>query len=115
MTKAQKLADAQAHARRAQRDALAAQVRLAIVQDKITAHETTEARRQRILVQTAVERMVKSGALRPGDHAGQFDMTRQLLADPSGLIPLALTKKIFKAGPTQRKTNGRNFYESRIK
>jgi len=95
MSDAEQISEAKAHARRAERAAFDAKIRLAIVQDKITAHETTEARRQRILVQTAVERMVKSGALRPGDHAGQFDMTAQLLSDPSGLIPLALTKRIF--------------------
>ncbi len=103
MTKAPKLAEAKAHVRRAERAALDAKIRLAIVQDKITVLETAEARRQRILVQTTVDRMVKSGALRPDDHAGQFDMTAQLLSDPSELIPLALTKKIFKAGPAQRK------------
>jgi rhamnose utilization protein RhaD (predicted bifunctional aldolase and dehydrogenase) len=105
MTKAQKLADAKAETRRAERAALDAKIRLAIVREKLDAHETAEARRQRVLVQTAVERMVKAGALRPDDHAGQFDMTAQLLSDPSGLIPLALTKKIFRAG-TISKTSG---------
>jgi hypothetical protein len=96
MTKAQKLADAQAHARRAQRDALAAQVRLAIVQDKITVLETAEARRQRVLVQTAVQKLIANGAVHPADNAGQFDLTRQFIADPS-LIPLALQRRIHRA------------------
>jgi hypothetical protein len=93
MTKAQKLADAQAHARRAERAALVAQIRLAVIQDKIIAHETAEAHRQRILIQTAVKRMVKSG-----DYSGEFTLTAQFIADPS-LIPLALTKKIFRVRP----------------
>ncbi|MGB7747605.1 MAG: hypothetical protein WBN75_09995 [Verrucomicrobiia bacterium] len=101
MNDAQKLAAAKACTRLAEANALEAKIRLAIVHDKIAAHETAEARRQRILIQTAVERMVKSGALRPDDHAGQFDMTAQLLSDPSGLIPLALTKTIFRAGSSR--------------
>jgi hypothetical protein len=70
-----------------------------VVREKLSALKTAEARRQRILIQTAVERMVKAGAIRADDHAGQVDMTAQLLNDPSGLIPLALTKRIFRAGP----------------
>jgi hypothetical protein len=31
------------------------------------------------------------------DHFGQFSMTEQLLGDPA-LIPLALLKKVFRAG-----------------
>jgi hypothetical protein len=49
--------------------------------------------------------MVKAGALRPDDHAGQFDMTAQLLSDPSGLIPLALTKQFYRAGTTKNEGN----------
>ena len=96
MSDDEQIAEAKAHARRAERAALEAQIRLAIVQDKITVLETAEARRQRVLVQTAVEKLVKADALRPDDHAGQFDMTAQLLSDPAGLIPLALTKRIFR-------------------
>lgn len=103
MTKARQLAAAKAEARRSERDALDAKIRLAIVQDKITSYEMAEARRQCVLVQTAIERMVKAGALRPDDHAGQFDMTAQLLGDSSGLIPLALAKWIFRAVAAQLK------------
>jgi hypothetical protein len=91
MTKAQKLAAAKAEARRAERAALDAKIRLAIVREKLDAHETAEARRQRILIQAVVKRMVKSG-----DYAGEFTLTAQFIADPA-LIPLALTKKIFRA------------------
>jgi rhamnose utilization protein RhaD (predicted bifunctional aldolase and dehydrogenase) len=96
MTKAQKLAEAKAHVRRAERAALVAQVRLAVIQDKIAVLESAEARRQRVLVQTAIEQMVKSGALRPDDHAGQFDLTAQFLSDPA-LITLALQRRVFRA------------------
>lgn len=98
MTKAKQLAEAKAHARRAELDALVAKVQLAIVEDKIIQRETAAARRQRILIQTAVERMVKSGAIHPADHFGQFRMTEQLIENPS-LVPLALTKTIFRARP----------------
>jgi hypothetical protein len=105
MSDAQKLAEAKAYTRRAQRDAFTAQIRLAVITDKLAAAETIEAKRQKVLVQSAVERMVKAGALRPDDHAGQFDMTAQLLSDPSGLIPLALTKQFYRAGTTKNEGN----------
>jgi rhamnose utilization protein RhaD (predicted bifunctional aldolase and dehydrogenase) len=98
MSDAEQIAEAKACTRRARRAALEAQIWLAIVQDKITVLETAEARRQRVLVQTAVEQMVKAGALQPDDHAGQFRMTEQFIKDPSVLIPLALTKRIYRAG-----------------
>jgi hypothetical protein len=96
MTEAEEIADAQAHARRAERDAIAAQVRLDIINARIAAHETAEARRQRILIQAAVDRMVKSGTIHPADHFGQFRMTEQFIKNPS-LIPLALTPTVIRA------------------
>jgi hypothetical protein len=93
MSDAEQIAEAKAQARRAERAALDAKIRLAIVQDKITVLESAEARRQRILIQTVVKRMVKTG-----DYAGEFTLTEQFIADPA-LIPLALTKKIFRARP----------------
>ena len=99
MTNAQKsLAAAKAETRRAERAAIVAQVRLDIINEKIVMRETAEARRQRILIQTAVERMVKSGAIHPTDHFGKFSMTEQFIKNPS-LIPLALTRTIFRARP----------------
>ena len=95
MTNAQKLAEAEANTRRAERAALDAIIRLAIVNDKIAAHEKAEAKHQRALVQSAVAKLVQSGAIRPDDFAGQFDMTEQFLSDPS-LIPLALTPRVFR-------------------
>jgi hypothetical protein len=91
MTKAQKLAAAKAEARRYELAALDARIDRAILCDKIAVLESAEARRQRILIQTAVKRMVKSG-----DYAGEFTLTAQFIADPA-LIPLALTKRIFRA------------------
>jgi hypothetical protein len=96
MTKAQKLAEAEACTRRAQRDAFTAQIRLAVVTEKLLAAETAEAKRQRALVESAIKRMVKNGAIRSGDYAGEFTLTAQFIADPT-LIPLALTKTIFRA------------------
>jgi rhamnose utilization protein RhaD (predicted bifunctional aldolase and dehydrogenase) len=98
MSAAEQIAEAKAEARRAERAALDAKIRLAIVQDKITAHETAEARRQKVLIQSAVKKMVATGAVHAGDHYGQFRMLEQLARDPS-LVTLALTKKIFRAEP----------------
>jgi rhamnose utilization protein RhaD (predicted bifunctional aldolase and dehydrogenase) len=95
MSNAQKLSEAEAETRRAERAALDAKIRLAVTEDKIAAHERAEAKHQRALVQSAVQQMVKSGAIRPDDHAAQLDMAGQLLCDPS-LIPLALTPRIFR-------------------
>ena len=105
MTKAQILAEVKAETRRAERGLIAAQVRLDIINEKIAAHETAEAHRQRILIQAAVDRMVKSGTIHPGDHFGQFRMTEQFIKNPA-LIPLALTKTIYRARPAvNQKTN----------
>jgi hypothetical protein len=97
MTESEQIADAQAQGRRAEREAIAAQVRLDFLNEKIASHEKAEARHQRVLVQTAVERMVKSGAIHPADHFGQFRMTEQFIENPA-LIPLALMKTAFRTG-----------------
>jgi rhamnose utilization protein RhaD (predicted bifunctional aldolase and dehydrogenase) len=95
MTNAKQLAEAEAQTRRAERAAMNAEIRLAIVDDKIAAHERAEAKHQRALVQSALEQMVKSGAIRADDHAAQLHMAGQLITDPS-LIPLSLTPRIFR-------------------
>ncbi len=102
MKHAEKLAEAVAERKQAERDLLESKIRLAVVSDKIAASERAEARRQRVLVQTAVERLVKAGMIREDDDAAQFDMTAQLLSDPS-LIPLALTRRIYRAGPAAKR------------
>jgi len=96
MSYAEQLAEAKADTRRAERVALAAQIKLAILDDKIAAHERADAKHQRALIQSAVAKLVQSGAIRSDDHAAQLDMAGQLLCDPSGLIPLALTPRIFR-------------------
>ena len=100
MSNAEKLAEAKATTFRAELAAMKAEIRLAIVNDKIAAHEKAEAGHKRALVQSAIQQMVMSGAIRPDDHAAQMDMAGQLLSDPS-LIPLALQKKIFRARTIQ--------------
>jgi hypothetical protein len=97
----QQIAEAEACIRRAQRDAFTAQIRLAVITEKLVAAETAEAKRQRALVESAIKRMVKDGAIHPGDYAGEFTLTAQFIKDPSGLIPLALTKRIYRAGPAR--------------
>jgi hypothetical protein len=47
-----------------------------------------------MLIQTAVEKLVATGAVHPGDHFGQFRILEQLVKDPA-LDTLALTKRIF--------------------
>lgn len=96
MSYAERLAEAQAATRRMERAALDAKIRLAVTEDAIATREKVEAEHQRLLIQSAVQQMVKSGAIRPDDHAAQLSMTEQLLSDPSGLIPLALTPRIFR-------------------
>jgi hypothetical protein len=86
------IADADARRRRAERATLHAEIRLAIVRERIAALETAEARRQKHLIQTAVKRVVKSG-----DYAGEFAMTEQFIADPT-LISLATAKRCYRAG-----------------
>lgn len=94
MSNAKQLAEAQAQTRRAERAAMKAEIRLAIVNDKIAAHERAEARQLKAVVQSAVQQMVKSGAIHRYDHSAQLDMAGQLISD-SSLIPLALTPRIF--------------------
>jgi hypothetical protein len=98
MTPAEQIAEANARQRQAEARELEMRIRLAIVREKIGAHETAEAKRQRDLIDAAVKMMVTSGAIPPGDHAARLDMTAQLLNDPS-LIPLALTKTVYRARP----------------
>jgi hypothetical protein len=98
MSNAEQIADAEARTRRADATALDAQIRLCIVREKLSAMETAENKRQRIFVQTAVEKLVTAGAIHANDHAAQFDLTAQFLSDPA-LIPLALTKRIYRAQP----------------
>lgn len=98
MSDAEQIAEAKAHVHRAERDALDAKIRLAVVQDKITVLETAEARRQRALILATVNQMVKAGAIHSADHAGQFRMLEQLARDPS-LCELALQKKTYRARP----------------
>jgi hypothetical protein len=98
MTNAKQIADADERRRGAECAELESRIQLAILRQQITVLETAEAKRQRILIQTAVERLVTSGVIHADDHAGQFDLTEQFIKDPSGLIPLALRTKIFRAG-----------------
>ena len=58
--------------------------------------ELVRVKRQRTFIQTAVERLVKSGAIHPGNRYGQFNVLEQLARDPS-LVTLALTKRIYRA------------------
>ncbi|MGB7749296.1 MAG: hypothetical protein WBN75_18640 [Verrucomicrobiia bacterium] len=97
MTKTQKLVAAKAEARRAERAALDAKIRLAIVREKLDTHETAEAKQQRALVESAVKKLIATGAVHPGDHYGQFHVLEQLVKDPS-LVTLAL-QKIYRARP----------------
>lgn len=94
MTKARQIAAAKAEARRYELAALDARIDRAILCDKIAMLETAEARRQRALIQSVVQRLV----VKSGDYAGEFTLTEQFVADPT-LIPLALTKQIYRARP----------------
>ena len=95
MSYAQKLAEAKAETRRAERAAMQAEVRLAIGEDKIAAHERGEARQLKAVVQTAVANLIQSGQIAADDHAAQLDMAGQFISDPS-LVAMALTKRIFR-------------------
>jgi len=64
---------------------------------QIAALETAEAKRQKVLIQSAVERLVATVAVHAGDHFGQFRVLEQLVKDPS-LCSLALMKRVFRAG-----------------
>jgi hypothetical protein len=77
-------------------------IRLYIARERISALETAEHKRQRKLIQSAVEKLVATGAVHPGNLYGQFNVLEQLVKDPA-LCTLAITKKIFRAGPAQRK------------
>lgn len=104
MTHAEQLAEAKAHARHAELDALVAKVQLALVEDKIAANDRAESKRQRDLVESAVKLMVKAGTIRPGDQLAQFGILEQLARDPS-LVTLAL-QKTYRARPAvNQKTN----------
>jgi hypothetical protein len=100
VTKARQIAAAKAEARRYELAALDARIDRAILCDKIAMLETAEARRQRALAESAIKKLIANGAVHPGDYAGEFTLTAQFIADPT-LIPLALTKTIFRAGPAQ--------------
>lgn len=91
------IADANARRHRAEAGELDARIQLAILRQQIHAHETAEKKRQRTLIQSAVEKLVATGAVHAGDHFGQFRMLEQLVKDPS-LVTLALTKRIYRAG-----------------
>lgn len=86
--------------RRAECAELEMRIRLCIMREKIAGLESAEHKRQRTLIQSAVEKLVATGAVHVGDHLGQFRVLEQLARDPS-LVTLALTKKIFRARPTK--------------
>jgi hypothetical protein len=84
---------ADARRRRAECAELELRIRLRIAREKISALETAEKKRQRTLIESTGERLVK-----PGNLYGQFNLLEQLARDPA-LVTLALAKKIFRAGP----------------
>ena len=99
MTATQKrmlIAAADARREKSERATLDAQIRLAILRDKISAFESAESKRQKVLIQSAVEKLVKSGAINRHNPYAEFNVLEQLARDPS-LVTLALTKKIFRA------------------
>jgi len=77
-------------------------IRLCIARERIAGLESADAKRQRTLIQSTVEKLIATGAVHPGNLYGQFNVLEQLVKDPS-LCTLAITKKIFRAGPAQRK------------
>jgi len=97
----QQIAAAKADARRYELAAMEARIDRAITEAKIVTLEKAEARRQRTLIDQAVQRLIENGAIHAGDHCGQFRMLEQLARDPT-LCSLALQKKVFRARPAVR-------------
>lgn len=96
MNRAEKLAAVRAETRRMEQAMIRSEIRLALLNDKIAAHERAEARQLKSTVQAAVAKLVQSGQIAAHDHSAQLDMAGQLIADPAELIPLALTPRIFR-------------------
>jgi len=101
-TERQQIFAANARRERSEARELELRIRLVIAREKISALETAEAKRQRALVESAVKKLVATRTVHPADHLGQFRMTEQFIKDPA-LIPLALSNKVFRAGPARQR------------
>jgi len=97
MSDAEQISEANVRRKQAEARTLELQIRLALSRERVMAMQTAENRRQKVLVQTAVKKLVANGAIHPADHYGQFRVLEQLVSDPA-LCTLALAKKVFRAG-----------------
>jgi hypothetical protein len=67
---------------KSERATLYTEIQLASLRGKICTLETAEKKRQKVLIQSAVEKLVASGAIHRHNIYGQFNVLEQLARDP---------------------------------